>query len=143
MRKSSEHIGGSAFRRAVLPIIGPALILVAGLAVGCNSGVNEPQDIVFPDSNVSFHRHVLPLFEVGCNFSGCHNGIDRAGNLALTSYFDLFDRPGLVLPGDSSRSLLVQVTSGRQPHTTTISRLIYPEQAHGIAVWVEEGASNN
>lgn len=124
--------------------LGLAFVLIASFAVhGCSTGVNEPADIVFPESDVSFHRHVLPLFDVGCNFSGCHNGIDRAGNLALTSYVDLFERSGLVRPGDSARSLLVQITSSRQPHTTPIARLIYPEQAKGIAVWVEEGASNN
>ena len=29
--------------------------------------------IVFPDSNVSYYRQVLPLFEESCDYSGCHD----------------------------------------------------------------------
>lgn len=111
--------------------------------IGCDTGATEPQDIVFPASDVSYGRHVQPLFDLGCNFSGCHNSIDRAGNLSLTTYIDLFSRSGLVRPGDSAKSLLVQVISSRQPHTYPIREIITAEQARGVAVWVEEGALNN
>ncbi len=119
------------------------LLLFSLLLTSCSTGVDEPQDIVFPTSNVSYRTHVQPLFDVSCNFSGCHDNTTKAGNLALLSYFNLLDRPGLISPGDSSRSLLVQVTSQRQPHFVPMSRLIFPEQALGIATWVQEGASNN
>ena len=122
-----------------------ASLLIAGLlsAAGCDTGATEPEDIIFPASEVSYGRHVRPLFDLGCNFSGCHNGIDRAGRLSLESYIDLFERPGLVLPNDSAKSLLVQVIGSRQPHTYPINEIITPDQARGVAVWIEEGASNN
>lgn len=119
------------------------LLLLAGVVVACDTGITEPTDVVFPESNVSYTRHVQPLFDVSCNFSGCHNTTDRAGNLSLASYFDLIGRAGMVIPGDSARSLLVQVTSGRQPHSTNLSYIISSAHARGVAVWVEEGALNN
>lgn len=111
--------------------------------VGCDTGITDPEDIIFPESEVSYGRHVRPLFELGCNFSGCHNSIDRAGSLSLESYIDLFARPGVVLPNDSAKSLLVQVIGSRQPHSYPINEIISSDQARGVAVWVEEGASNN
>ena len=119
------------------------LLFLSVCLISCSTGVNEPRDIVFPDSNVSYRSHVQPLFDISCNFSGCHNDIDQAGNLVLRSYFDLLNRPAMISPGDSANSLLVKITSERLPHSAPISRLIFPEQARGIAVWVQEGASNN
>ena len=113
------------------------------MIASCDTGPTNPEDVVFPDSNVSYSRHVQPLFDVGCNFSGCHNSGSRAGGLSLASYFDLINKPGVILPGDSARSLLVQIIRERQPHTFSISSIVTNEQARGVAVWVEEGASNN
>lgn len=118
-------------------------LLLAGTFIACDTGITEPMDVVFPESNISYSHHVQPLFDVSCSFSGCHNSTDRAGNLSLASYFDLINRAGMIIPGDSARSLLVQVTSGRQPHTTNLSYIISSAHARGVAVWVEEGALNN
>lgn len=118
-------------------------LMLAAAVAACDTGISEPQDVIFPESNVSYSRHVQPLFDVSCSFSGCHNSIDRAGNLSLASYFDLLNRAGMIIPGDSARSLLVQVTSGRQPHSVNLSRIITAAHARGVAVWVEEGALNN
>lgn len=132
---------------AIVPItlIGLFLLLATLLVgfSGCDTGATEPEDILFPEDDVSYARHVQPLFDLGCNFSGCHNGTDRGGGLALVRYIDLFSRPGLVIPGDSATSLLVQVIGSRQPHTYPINRIISADQARGVALWVEEGASNN
>lgn len=122
---------------------GIMILCLFSLLAGCDTGPSEPGDIVFPESDVSFRSHVRPLLEISCTFSGCHNGIDRAGNLALETYLDLLNRPGIVLPGDSARSLLVQTASGRQPHVVPMTDLLTPDQARGIGVWVEEGARNN
>ncbi len=138
-RTDRHHRQGRASLLSLCLLLGGILLLCSG----CDTGVTDPEDIVFPDSDVSYRSHVQPLLELGCSFGGCHNSIDKAGNLSLENYIDLFNRPGLVLPGDSARSLLVQVTSGRQPHVVTVSELITTEQARGLALWVEEGASNN
>lgn len=142
MHRTEEHQRESSTTKQT-PTLYVLILLTGILFSACSSGISEPQDIVFPESDVSYRLHVQPLFDISCGFSGCHDGVTRAGNLALRSYFDLLDRPGMVRPGDSTHSLLVQVISQRQPHTAPISRLILPEQARGIAVWVQEGASNN
>lgn len=131
----------------ISPHIALFLMLAAATAfVGaCNEGaITNPGQIIFPESGVSFGRQVLPLFELGCNQSGCHNEIDQAGGVSLASYFDLFRRPGLVLPGDSAGSVLGQIAGERLPHLEVpISLIINQNQRHGIQVWIQEGASNN
>lgn len=121
------------------------LLLMLSLTAGaCDTGITGPNDIVFPESNVSFGRHVQPLLEYGCTYSGCHNDIDRAGSIYFTSYIGMFQTPGIVHPGDSTSSILWQIVSQRLPHRDVIiSNLVTAAQAHGIAVWIQEGASNN
>jgi hypothetical protein len=125
----------------------PLLIALATplILVACDSStITEPSQVIFPDSGVSFGRHVLPLFELGCAASGCHNEIDQAGDLSLVSYFHLFRRPGIVRPGDSTNSVLGQIVGGRLPHIEApISLLINRNQRRGIQIWIQEGASNN
>jgi hypothetical protein len=141
MNTTNTHIHGR----------GPAVFLACLIGVmglwlsACETGaITSPGDVVFPATNVSFGRQVRPLLELGCTDSGCHNAIDRAGTVSFASYIDLFATPGLVHPGDSTGSILWQVVSERLPHApANIARLVTPAQAHGIAVWINEGASNN
>ncbi len=123
-------------------LVAVGISLVLG---GCGSDmITDPSQVVFPESNVSFGRHVLPVLELGCTDSGCHNEFDRAGNVSLKSYFDLFSRPGLVRPGDSTTSVLAQIVGGRLPHfEAPIARILNANQRRGIQIWIQEGASNN
>ena len=124
-------------------MIGLFALTLALMIIACDSGPTHPEDVVFPESDVSYRTHVQPLFDVGCNFSGCHNTIDRAGNVSLASYFDLLNTPGLVVPGEPGSSLLIQTLRGQQPHTFSIQSIVDENQVEGVATWVEEGASNN
>lgn len=121
------------------------LFFLAPLFESCSDGItSNASDVIFPSSNVSYSASVQPLFDLSCAVGGCHDAYTRAGNLSLQSYFDVISMPGLVVPGDSTRSLLVQVVSMRTIHSAyPISRLVTANQQRGIAVWVQEGASNN
>jgi hypothetical protein len=125
----------------------PALAFMVAVVLSlpsCDKGtITDPQDIVFPDSGVSYHHDVQPLFDLSCAFSGCHDEYSRAGGLSLRSYSDVISRTGLVLPGDSTGSVLRQIVRGVLPHTYPITALVNENQIHGIAVWIQEGAHNN
>lgn len=121
-----------------------ACLALCILICGCDTGITKPDQVTFPDSNVSWEHNVRLLFSVSCTFSGCHNGIDRAGGVSLEEYIHLFSVPGLVHPGDSTGSLLWQVVTERLPHSAVLMpNLLSARQAHGIAVWIQEGARNN
>ncbi len=121
-------------------------VLAAGfvMAVGCgDSGITDPDDLVFPDSNVSYAEHVQPLFNLRCTNSGCHEEQTRAGDLVLTSYFNLTARPGIVVPFSSESSLLAQKIDGRNPHRINTPILVNANQIQGVKTWIDEGAKNN
>ncbi len=119
------------------------LLLIFSL-LGCDTEtITRPQDIVFPDSGISFQRHVLPFFQLTCTYAGCHDEQTKAGDIALTSYFHLWEKPGLVIPGDPDRSLLVQVLEGQLPHPPAFQAHITQNHIRGIRQWIKEGAKDN
>lgn len=113
----------------------------AVLLGGCDDDlIDSPDQIVFPETDVSYLRHVQPLFNVSCNFSGCHSLESRAGDLALTSHFDATLKAGMVIPGEPDRSLLVQIIRGTSPHPASFQARVNQNHKDGIAQWVLEGA---
>jgi len=117
-------------------------LLVVAIS-GCQDTVTDPHAIVFPDTEVSYSQDVQPFFDLSCALSGCHDGYTRAGNLQLTSYTDLFQNPGIVHPNDSTGSKLVQILRGRLPHPALYELSPTENQIRGVAIWIQEGASNN
>ncbi len=108
-----------------------------------DSLVSDPDDIVFPDTNISYLRHVQPLFNLSCTLSGCHDRETAASNVNLSSYFDTMLRPGLVIPGNPEASLLVQIFDGRIPHIASFQARVNDNHRRGITQWVREGAVQN
>ncbi len=118
----------------------PILTLLGGCG---DDSVTQPDSIVFPSKNVSYSQHVQPFFNLGCATYGCHDDVNRAGQLSLTSYQRLFDRPGIVIRGNSASSVLMQKIDGRLPHSFTVPILINENQINGIKTWIDEGAQFN
>lgn len=129
----------------------PLGILIAFLAVifiattpSCDDdGLGPGDDVVFPEENVSYAEHVQPYFNLRCANYGCHEDQTRAGNLSLTSYNALTERPGIIIAGDAESSLLMQKIDGRLPHPIDVPILINDNQLDGIRTWINEGAKNN
>ena len=123
-----------------------AQILVA--LSSCKDTITDPDqpiDVVFPDSNVSYSQHVEPLFQQGCAFGQCH-GSNSAGSLNLESpsYSKLMSRPGLVVSRESNNSVLVQRLDGSlQPRMPLNRTPLNQNQIKGIKKWIDEGAANN
>lgn len=124
------------------------LLVLPGIIAGCKDEIANPdQDIVFPESNVSFGRHVDPLFQQRCAFAGCHGGSNPAAglNLSSPSYSRLINhQPRLIITGESNNSLLVQRIEGRiSPRMPLIGGPLNDNQIRGIKKWIDEGALNN
>jgi hypothetical protein len=104
---------------------------------------------MFPDSNVSFSKHVGPLFQQKCTGSPCHGGSAPAPannglNLEYPSYTALMNHtPTLVVPRDTN-SLLLERLDGRLPPMPPPKFLsLTKNQIIGIKKWIEEGAKYN
>jgi hypothetical protein len=120
------------------------IIAVVGLMIdSCGNTITDPSEIVFPDSNVSYRAHVLPLLSLSCAYIGCHNDESAAGNLRLTSYSVMFQHAGLIIPTKPDNSVLIQTIEGTLPHKATYRQEFTANQIKGVRIWVLEGARNN
>ena len=123
-----------------------ALLLIIS---SCKDQITDPNTnpIVFPDANVSYSKHVEPLFQQRCALSGCHAGSSAQAGLDLftPSYSSLINhQPRLVNPGASNNSLLVQRIDGRiAPQMPYLSQPMPANQINGFKKWIDEGAKNN
>ncbi|MDX9760081.1 MAG: c-type cytochrome domain-containing protein [Bacteroidota bacterium] len=114
------------------------------LVLACDdSGTRPGDEIIFPETDVSYMAHVQPFFDLRCANYGCHEDQTRAGNLSLTSYIAMTERPGIIIPGDPQSSLLLQKIDGRLPHPINVPIIINSNQLEGIRTWIAEGAKNN
>lgn len=123
-----------------LSVSGWSLILVS---TSC-TGVTQPQDITFPDSNVSYVRHMQPFLSLSCANGGCHDKTSPAGGVDLTDYSGLlFGRGNLVVPNEPDQSLLIQSIEQRIAHPYDIMSRVTDNQRRGVRQWILEGALHN
>ncbi len=115
--------------------------------ISCKDTQTEvTKEIVFPDSNVSFSKHVEPLFQQRCAQASCHGGNNPQAdlNLEYNSYSSIRNKPGLVIGGDANGSRLTQRLEGKLPQMPPPK---FPQlttnQIQGVKKWINEGASNN
>ena len=114
------------------------------LCSACNDNViTSPDQIIFPDTNISYQLHVKPLLELTCAFSGCHDYESKLGSVDVTSYYALTGRAGLIIPGKPDISLLNQILEGKQAHMLSFQDRVNSSQIKGLRQWVLEGAKNN
>lgn len=125
------------------------IILLYALISACDDTItiDDVDNKVIPDSNVSFGEHIYPVLQVKCAFTGCHAGANPAGGLDLTTYGNVTADITVVFPGEPDLSSLVWTVEG------TVGGLIMPppgtgivlteNQRKGFRIWVKEGAKNN
>ena len=119
------------------------IVLVFTLNACSDSIITSPDQIVFPETNVSYQQQVRPLLELTCAFSGCHDTETAVAGIDVTGYFQLTSRAGLIIPGRPDNSLLIQILEGKQGHLLTFQNRISDAQKRGVRQWVLEGALNN
>lgn len=133
-------------RKTALMLIG--VLLAAGALWSCKDTVTglNGEDIVFPDTGlVSYSRHVQPLFNLKCAFSGCH-GADtyqlRGWDLTEWGRFVIRGQD-IVVPGNPDLSRLNRAVEGQTPGKE-MPRGNYPlprNQIDGLRRWVLQGAN--
>lgn len=133
-----------------LLIIG-SLLAIVWISWTCKDDVTNTDSsvIVFPDSNVSYTKHVQPTFDRGCGgqSSQCHGSetFDLRG-YSLDSYEDLmFGARTVVIRLEPDASALVLSIEGKSGSKMPPQGLlqINDNQTKGIRRWVKEGAQNN
>ncbi|CAN5671682.1 hypothetical protein BH10BAC3_BH10BAC3_13080 [soil metagenome] len=93
------------------------------------------------DGKICFETDVLPIFQLSCAKSGCHDAITNEAGYMLDSYENIIKKD--IKPGKASDSKIYKVLfeSGENampkdaPPLTTL-------QKNRIAQWINEGANN-
>ena len=135
-------------------VIGLGLLTAGWLVWACKDDLSGDGtvDIVFPDTGVSYGKHVEPLFLRACALPGCHTRESKsdAGDLSLESYQDALSKSGVIVlgttHGDTVSSRMVWSLEGLHgvPRMPPIGRPRLTEnQIRGIKQWIWEGAKNN
>ena len=109
--------------------------------------ITSNRDIVFPDSTVSYIKHVQPFIAVTCAYQGCHSDDPQQAKFSMTTHSALIFAMagGLVRPKNPDGSLLVQKLEGTSPHPYYFrwKDKVTQNQKKGIRKWIEEGAKDN
>lgn len=120
----------------------PLLVLTAML-VSC---YYDNQEDLYPtignasncqEGQVSFSAQVLPLMNTNCNQSGCHNALDRGGNIVLDNYTDLLTsaEDGSLLGSIKHAPGFIAMPDGAAK--LDICSILLVEQ------WINQGSLNN
>ncbi len=119
-------------------------LLLVIILFSCDDTITSEDinNLVMPDSNVSYAQHIAPVFEVKC--VGCHNDSRKEGGVNLSSYTNVVADPRIVFPGSDSTSVLVW-TIERLPGSPPMPPFEWLLRNHidGIRIWIREGAQNN
>ena len=118
--------------------------LILLISQSCEDSITstEINNLVMPDSNVSYSKHIAPVFEVKC--VSCHNSQRSEAGVDLSSWVNATRDPSIIFPGSDSTSILVY-TIERIPPYPPMPPPEWLKRNHidGIRTWIREGALNN
>jgi hypothetical protein len=128
-----------------IAVIVSAAIFSVALSSCKNTMTPGLDQVVFPDTGtVNYNNYVQRLFNVACNYSGCHDAADQEGGLDLTNYFSMINSiPSPVIPRDSTSSILIERVKGLLQPQMPPNGPLNSNQIHGLARWVQQGAQDN
>jgi hypothetical protein len=106
---------------------------------------SDIDNVTIPSSNVSYIKYIQPLFNVKCNYSGCHDDESRAAGVSLTNYQSATSDLSIIFPGEPQNSrLAIAIQPGAAyPMPPAGYPSLTKNQIDGIITWIKEGAKNN
>lgn len=122
-------------------------LMLSVIFICCKDTVTNTDidNVTIPSSNVSYIKYIQPLFNVKCNYSGCHDDESRAAGLCLTNYQSATSDYSMIFPGEPQNSrLAVAIQPGSvYPMPPAGYPSLTKNQIDGIITWIKEGAKNN
>jgi len=113
------------------------------LGTGCGGDSSSGPDYGSIEE-IRYSEHVQPIFNATCNSAACHNGVDRAAGLALTSYDAVAEGSDIgaqVVPYFADRSHLWLHTTGAIEPQMPLARDPLDQQVIDfLRRWIDEGA---
>jgi hypothetical protein len=135
---------GKMKKRYIKYLIMTSTVFIVLLSQNCKDTITSTDldNIVMPDSGVSYSLHIAPVFEVKC--VSCHRNERSEGGVNLSSWSDVVSDPSIVFPGSDSTSILVWTIEKIPPYPPMPpSEWLKRNHINGIRTWIREGALNN
>lgn len=124
------------------------ILLIVSTFVSCDDTltVQDVDNKIIPDKDVSFSKHIYPVFQVKC--ISCHNATNPDGGLDLTTYSAATADFNVIFPGNPDNSRIVWAIEGNKPPIQPMppigySRPFNENQRLGLRTWITEGALDN
>ena len=120
------------------------LLFLLVIVQSCDDSLtsSDIDNLVMPDSNVSYMAHIAPVFEVKC--VPCHNSQRSEAGLDLSSWVNATRDPSIIFPGSDSTSILVYSIERLPPYAPMPpNEWLQRNHINGIRTWIREGAQNN
>ena len=127
------------------------LIVPVLLIVGMTSGCYYDEVIYDPatyeeDPNggdlVSFNENILPIFNAGCNASGCHASGEEVPDLTANNAYNALINGGYIDTDNPKQSELYRWVNGAGAVDMPITGTD-PDIVNKILSWIQQGAENN
>ena len=116
--------------------------------MACKESTKSEEEIVLPESNLTFFKHMQKLFNVKCATPGCHNYLDQKGDLDMTDYTVIMTKTVLgepiVKPEDGENSFLYRILIENykgQLRMPLNGPYLNSNNTNGVKVWIDEGAN--
>lgn len=121
------------------------VLIAVFILTSCDDQLNIPSDEEIPSSNISYSKHIQPIFNARCATAGCHDDQTKSAGLSLTSYQNTTASYTFVFPGNPDASLIVLSIEGRSnfPMPPPGRPPLTQTQIRAIRTWIAEGAKNN
>lgn len=98
-------------------------------------------------SNIVYSNHVQPIFNEKCMSASCHNSVDRAEGLELSSWESLIrgsEHGEVIISGSAEHSHLVEHISGRATPRMPLGRdPLSDKTIRFLSRWIDAGAKND
>ncbi|MBN2366052.1 MAG: hypothetical protein JXL67_07780 [Calditrichaeota bacterium] len=125
-----------------------SISMSSAILLQCQKNTTEPDNIVYPDANLSFLQHIHPIFMDHCAFSGCHESASPAGDLDLETLSPTFTgvHGPAVIPFNAQQSLLYRLLLSDYlgiPRMPKGRAQLADNKIRAIGTWIDEGAIIN
>lgn len=118
-----------------------ALCVGLGVSFAALAGLGLAQPTATKVDDVFFEKQVAPLLKQNC--LACHNPDRARGGLDLSTHSSMLaggDKGPALVPGDSTKSLLVSMIRGPKPKMPQKATPLSEADVATIARWIENGA---
>ena len=122
-------------------------LLVIISLIACKESTKSDEEIILPQSNITYFKHIQKLFSVKCAAPGCHNYLDHSGEHDLTDYTSIMTKSVenelIVIPGYGEQSFLYRILLEdykgeiRMPPN---GPYLNSNNTNAVKVWIDEGA---